>query len=71
MCLTAEGLRLCDQRHGVLRKKLRGADPEAPAKPKWMRWKTYDAHIEKLDRLDERMNGSLLKLIAQLGGVGA
>jgi hypothetical protein len=59
--------RICRQRDRILFKKLKSDNPEAPIKPKWMRWKTYDAHFGKIEDLHRKMDSELAGFIAKLG----
>lgn len=51
--------RLCNQRDRLLFQKLKSDDPELPLKPKRMRWKTYHAHLAKLDCLHMGMDAAI------------
>jgi len=53
--------RLCCRRDCALFRKLKSDDPELPLKPKWMRWKTYDGHVAKIDLLHSAMDREMLR----------
>ena len=58
----AAGLdRALNRRNRMAFKKLKSDDPDLPRKPKWMRWKTYEKHVAKLDDLEHEMNIAFLR----------
>ena len=36
---------------------------ELPPKPKWMRWKTYNRHVERFDRYEEILDRGMEELV--------
>jgi hypothetical protein len=53
--------RLCAQRDRLLSKKLKSDDPDFPLKPKGMRWRTYERHLDKLEYLQTAMDLAILQ----------
>jgi hypothetical protein len=41
---------------------------ELPPKPKWMRWATYDALVEKFDGYEGVLDAGLMSVVMKLGG---
>src|SRR5262249_7056181 len=44
-------------------------DPEEwdlPPKPKWMRWSTYNRHVERYDRYEAILDDGIAELVAKL-----
>lgn len=60
-CDAAGFDRACNRRNRILSRKLKSDDPQMPIKPKWMRWKTYDGWLEKLETLEDEMNVALIR----------
>ncbi|MCZ8377043.1 MAG: hypothetical protein O9342_16855 [Beijerinckiaceae bacterium] len=56
--------RLCLSRDRLLSRKLKSRDPDFPLKPKWMRRRTYEAHLERLDHLHTRMDVEMIRRFA-------
>jgi hypothetical protein len=60
--------------HGQSRIKNRliaDLDPDEwslPPKPKWMRWRTYNRHVDKFDRYEAILNEGILELLAKFMG---
>jgi hypothetical protein len=42
---------------------------DLPPKPKWMRWKTYNSHVERFDRYEAELDYGCAVLAAKLGGL--
>jgi hypothetical protein len=42
---------------------------DMPPKPKWMRWKTYNRHVEKFDRYEDILDYGCAALAAKLAGL--
>jgi hypothetical protein len=38
---------------------------EFPPKPKWMRWKTYQRHVDRYDRYEDILNEGIAELAAR------
>ena len=58
----AAGLDRALNRHNrVAVKKLNCDDPDWPRRPKWMRWKTYEKHLDTLDKLDSKIDSAFLR----------
>ena len=58
----AAGLDRALNRHNrVAIKKLNCDDPDWPRRPKWMRWKTYEKHLDKLDELNSKIDAAFLR----------
>lgn len=53
--------RLSYRRDRYLWRKLKTDQPDLPLKPKGMRWKTYEAHLEKLDAIYAEMDDAILR----------
>ena len=53
--------RLCDQRDRYLFRKLKSDDPICPRKPKHMHWRTFEKHLDKIDRLETAMDAAILQ----------
>jgi len=45
-----------------------GLDGNYPPKPKWMRWKTYDRHLERADAYEAIADQRLIALVAKWTG---
>jgi hypothetical protein len=56
--------RLCISRDRLLTRKLNSRDPDFPLKPKWMRRRTYEAHLDRLDHLHTRMDLEMMRRFA-------
>ncbi len=56
--------RLCISRDRLLTRKLKSRDPDLPLKPKWMRRRTYEAHLDRLDHLHARMDVEIMRRFA-------
>ena len=41
---------------------------ELPPKPKWMRWRTYDRHVERFDKYEAILADGIVELMAKLLG---
>jgi len=39
---------------------------ELPPKPKWMRWHTYDKHVEKFDHYEAQLNALCLRTLRRI-----
>jgi hypothetical protein len=37
-----------------------------PEKPKWMRWRTYNRHVEKFEAYDETLNNVMLRHVRKM-----
>jgi hypothetical protein len=47
------------------------SDPDEwdlPPKPKWMRWETYNRHVERYDTYEEILDRGCLELVVKLLG---
>jgi hypothetical protein len=42
---------------------------DEPPKPKWMRWKTYDRHVERFDHYEADLDRGCALLAAKLNGL--
>jgi hypothetical protein len=42
---------------------------DMPPKPKWIRWKTYNRHVEKFDRYEDILDYGCAALAAKLAGL--
>lgn len=40
---------------------------DLPPKPKWMRWATYNRHVDRYDRYEEILDHGCIALAAKLG----
>jgi hypothetical protein len=41
---------------------------ELPPKPKWMRWRTYDRHVERFDRYEAILENGIAEVMAKFLG---
>ena len=41
---------------------------DLPPKPKWMRWRTYNRHVERYDAYEDILDQGISVLAAKLGG---
>ena len=41
---------------------------DLPPKPKWMRWRTYNRHVERYDAYEDILDRGICALAAKLGG---
>jgi hypothetical protein len=63
---SATGIdRPCNARNRIL-DKLHSDDPDLPIKPKWMRWRTYQAHVTQIEFLQGRINGVMARHLARI-----
>ena len=60
-CDTAGIDRACNSRNRHLFRKLKTDDPDLPRKPKWMRSKTYQKHVDKLEVLNQEIDTAFLR----------
>lgn len=61
--------RLINRRNRLLARTLKSDDPFAPARPKWMRWRTFERHLARLDDYHADIDGHLARHIERLGGL--
>jgi hypothetical protein len=40
---------------------------DLPPKPKWMRWKTYNRHVDRFERYEAELDYGCVSLAAKLG----
>jgi hypothetical protein len=41
-------------------------DWDLPPKPKWMRWRTYNKHVERFDAYEAILDNGVAQLVAKL-----
>lgn len=58
--------RLCYRRDRLLAGKLQSDWQDAPIKPKWMRWRTFNTHVAKLDALHDAMDMAMIRRFGAL-----
>ncbi|MCZ8182886.1 MAG: hypothetical protein O9322_07940 [Beijerinckiaceae bacterium] len=56
--------RLCITRDRLLARKLKSRDPDCPLKPKWMRNRTRESHLDRLEHLHVRMDVEMMRRFA-------
>jgi hypothetical protein len=39
---------------------------DLPPKPKWMRWRTYNKHVERFDAYEAILDSGVAELVAKL-----